>query len=136
MVRPLDIYSISRLSLSFAFAFVRFVRTVVEAWVFPLDPFHERLNVFVFKQSLDGMVVIVEFPLRQGSMDLAMADLMHPDLQPTLESFRDEMMLIDIDRTERAVAEGTGFHCRVHGCIVHSTRTVSRPQGRFECLRR
>src|SRR5690348_16477575 len=68
-------------------------------------PADEGLDVFVPLQRVPGMVGAQQLALRQGRMDLPVADLMDRKLFPALQRFRHKVVAVDVDGAERAPAQ-------------------------------
>lgn len=93
-------------SLATSFAVRRF-RTIIEAGFLPCNPLHECLDLLISSKSFDGMKLVKQFAFSEGSVDLAVTDVMQPDCDLTLERLWNEMMLRDIDSPEFTITDRT-----------------------------
>ena len=73
----------------------RFLASAIELGFLFADPFYELLDFFVFKQSLNGIVMFCHFALGENRVKFTVAYLVNSDSFLALEGLGDKMMLID-----------------------------------------
>jgi hypothetical protein len=77
-------------------------------------PGNESLDIRIGLQGGPTMVGAQQFALREGRMDLPVADLVDRELLLPLHAFRDQVVAVDVHGPERAPAQGAQVFTHAH----------------------